>query len=105
MRTFWSFSATCRVLPGGHDGYEPGEEFCVQVLVPTHVLQDALPVLQDFLAEENLELLDVLSCCRFDLDDPEQDIADYVRMDHELMTERGKPVISVYVVVAKERAH
>jgi hypothetical protein len=91
------------VLPGGHADYEAGEEFCVQVLVPKHVLQDALRTLEDFLPSENLELLDILACCRFDLDDPDQEVSDYVRMDSERMSEQGRPIISVYVVVTKER--
>lgn len=105
MRTCWSISASCRVGVGGHLDYKVGEEFCVQVLVPKHDLLEALPQLQVFLSQQNLELLDILACCRFDLDDPEQEISDYVRRDMALIETTGEPTISVYVVVAKESEH
>lgn len=97
MRTFWSFSILFRVMPGGHEHFEVGDEQCAQVLVPHHTLLDALPQLRQFLKQENLDLLDIQACCRFDLD-RETEIADYVRSDGEAILDSSSPTISVYIV-------
>jgi hypothetical protein len=97
MRTFWSFTALVEVMSGGHDKYEIGRQFVVQCLAAPTRLDEALPEIDRFLRSENLQPLDVSKAVRYDLDDEDEEIFDYLRGDGEVVADTGQPMISVYI--------
>ena len=84
-------------MSGGHEDYEVGRDFYIQCLAAPSRLDDALSEIHEFLQSENLESLDISKAVRYDLDDEEEELPDYLRGDGEVVAGTGKAVISVYI--------
>lgn len=84
-------------MSGGHDKYEVGRQFFVQCLTAPTKLDEALSETYKFLLSANLEPVDISKAVRYDLDDEEDEIADYLRGDGEVVANTGRPMISVYI--------
>ena len=56
-----------------------------------------MPEIERFLRSENLQPIDVSKAVRYDLDDENDEIFDYLRDDGGVVADTGRPMISVYI--------
>ena len=98
MTPFWSVLITVKALPGKDQVYAPGSVVFAQCFVPVMSLEEALPRLDAFLAEEHFRRIDISSAYRFDLDDPEEEYSlEIVKLEGREAVATGRPRIGWFV--------
>jgi hypothetical protein len=97
VKPVWLFLVTGRALPG-NDMFTVGSEASLQCFVPGHTIEHALKLLDEFLAGERYERIDLTIARRYDVADPEEEYpSDYVRKDMESVEETQHCVIGIVV--------